>query len=49
MAAPEEENVWVVGDGPLVGDDEALVIDKGRATILWAAAHVDGEGVVVDG
>ena len=27
MAAPEEENVWVVGDGPLVGDEEALVID----------------------
>lgn len=49
MAAPEEKNVLVVGDGPLVGDDETLVIDKGGATILWAAALVDGEGVVVDG
>ena len=48
MSLPEEENVLVEGDHPLVGHDKPLTVDKGGAPTVRVPPLVDGEGVVVN-
>ena len=49
MTLPELQNGLVVGDDPLVGNDEPLRVDKGGSAVVGVPPLVDWEGVFIHG